>query len=261
MDREILVVSFGTSYAQTREKTIGAIEAEIQGAFPEYSVRRAFTSGMIIRKLKKRDGIEIDNVKEAFERAVEEGVKELIVQPTHMMDGVEYTGLSSELDNYRDKFDKAVLAAPLLTDESDYEALALAVTSRTREYIDGSSAVIFMGHGTDSASNSVYGRFQNKLRERGFSDYYVGTVEAVPTLEDVIGMIKDKGYKRVVLEPLMVVAGDHASNDMAGEDEHSWKNVLKREGYEVVTILEGMGENPQVRAIYTEHTRKAVNSI
>ncbi len=258
-DTAILVVSFGTSYNESRDLTIGAIEKKIADAFPEYEVRRAFTSQIIIDKLKERDGLEIDNVEQALDRAVEDGIKTLIVQPTHLMNGFEYTDLADALDKYKDKFDKTVLAQPLLMEDADIDAVIQAVTKKTASYDDGETAICFMGHGTEADSNQVYAKIQGRLTEQGFDNYYIGTVEAEPSLEDVIAALKEKGtYKRVVLEPLMVVAGDHANNDMAGDEDDSWKSILTKEGYEVECILEGLGQVPDIQDIYVEHTKKAM---
>lgn len=258
----ILVVSFGTSYNESRDITIGAIEKAIADAFPDYEVRRAFTSQIIIDKLKERDGLEIDNVEEALDRAVEDGIKTLVVQPTHLMNGYEYTDLADALKDYEDKFDQVVLAEPLLTSDEDFDAVAKAITEKTADYDDGETAICFMGHGTEAASNEVYAKMQDTLTAAGYENYYIGTVEAEPSLDDVLEALQDKGtYKKVVLEPLMVVAGDHANNDMAGDEEDSWKTILTEEGYEVECILEGLGQIPAIQNIYVAHTKAAVDSL
>ncbi len=258
----VLVVSFGTSYNDSREATIGAIESAIAKALPDYEVRRAFTSQIIIDKLKERDGLEIDNVEEALDRAAADGIKTLVVQPTHLMDGYEYTDLADALKDYEDKFDRVVLAEPLLASDEDFDAVIRAVTEKTASYDDGETAICFMGHGTEADSNAVYAKMQEKLTAAGYENYYIGTVEAAPSLEDVIAAINGKGtYKRVVLEPLMVVAGDHANNDMAGDEDDSWKTLIGNEGYEVECILEGLGQIPAVQDIYVAHTKAAVDSL
>lgn len=258
----ILVVSFGTSYNDSRDITIGAIEGAIAEAFPDYEVRRAFTSQIIIDKLKERDGLEIDNVEEALDRAVADGVTTLVVQPTHLMDGYEYTDLSNALEQYKDKFDKVVIGAPLLTEDADYEAVVSAITAHTASYDDGETAVCFMGHGTEADSNAVYGALQDRLAAAGYENYYIGTVEAEPSIDDVLEALNAKGtYKRVVLEPLMVVAGDHANNDMAGDEEDSWKTILTGAGYEVECLLEGLGQIPEIQQIYVQHTQAAIDSL
>lgn len=262
-DAAILVVSFGTSYNDSRDITIGAVEKAIEDAFPDYEVRRAFTAQIIIDKLADRDGLEIDNVTQALDRAVADGIKTLIVQPTHLMNGLEYGDLADELGEYESDFDKIVLGEPLLTSDKDFDAVVKAVTDSTKEYAkDEDTAVVFMGHGTEAESNQVYSTLQEKLADGGFENYYVGTVEAAPALEDVIASLKEKGtYKKVVLEPLMVVCGDHVNNDMAGDEEDSWKSILIQEGYEVECVLKGLGELPKIQQIYVEHTQAAINSL
>ena len=260
-DTAILVVSFGTSYNDSREATIGAIEKAIQKEFPDYPVRRAFTSQIIIDKLKERDNLDIDNVTEALERAVADGIKTLIVQPTHLMNGYEYTDLADELKEYEGKFEKIALGAPLLTSDQDYQDVAKAITSETAQYQDGGAAICYMGHGTEADSNSVYSNMQTVLTNGGYPNYYIGTVEATPTLEDVIGMVKEGGYTKVVLAPLMVVAGDHANNDMAGDEEDSWKSQFEAAGFQVECLLQGLGENAAIQQIYVQHTKAAVDSL
>lgn len=258
----ILAVSFGTSYNDSREVTIGAIERAIADAFPKLEVRRAFTSQMIINKLKKRDGIVIDNMEEALKRAADDGVGTLIVQPTHVMSGFEYMELAGELEKYKDKFERTALAAPLLTDDEDFEAVIGAVTENMAAWDDGDTAICLMGHGTEAAANAVYQRLQEMLRAAGYENYFIGTVEANPNLESVVTAVKAAGkYKRVVLRPLMVVAGDHANNDMAGEGKDSWKSIFEAEGYETACILEGLGQMPAIREIYAAHARAAAESL
>ncbi len=260
-DTAILVVSFGTSYNDSREATIGATEQAIQAAFPQYEVRRAFTSQIIIDKLAERDGLEIDNVTQALDRAAADGIKNLIVQPTHLMNGYEYTDLKEELANYEDTFDQIVLGEPLLTADADYEAVIAAITADTASYDDGQTAIVFMGHGTEADSNGVYTKMQEMLTADGFDNYYIGTVESTPSLDDIITALDGKDYTRVVLEPLMVVAGDHANNDMAGDEEDSWKTILTGEGYDVECILEGLGQKPGVQAVYVDHVKAAVDQL
>ncbi len=261
-ENEILVVSFGTSYNDSRRNTIGGIESAIEEAFPDWSVRRAFTSQIIIDHVKDRDGEVIDNVEEALDRAVANGVKTLVVQPTHLMNGYEYTDLSDALEEYADKIDTIVLGAPLLTTDDDFEAVAKAIAADTKDYDDGETAICFMGHGTEADSNSIYTKMQQVLRDNGFDNYYVGTVEAEPTFQDVIDEVKAAGnYKKAVLHPLMVVAGDHANNDMAGDEDDSWKSMFEAEGFEVECVLEGLGQNADIQKIYVEHTKNAIDSI
>ena len=257
-EKELLVVSFGTSFNDSRRLTIGAIEGDLQEAFPDWSVRRAFTSQIIIDHVKSRDGEAIDNVHEALERAVNNGVKILVVQPTHLMHGFEYTDLKNELAEYADAFDKIVLAEPLLNIDRDYDTVAEAVVAATADFDNGDTAICFMGHGTEAESNAVYAKMQTVLTEAGCEHYYIGTVEATPTVEDVLKLVQAGSYKRVVLRPLMIVAGDHANNDMAGDDDDSWKSVFTAAGYEVECVVEGLGQLPAVRALIVEHTREAM---
>lgn len=261
-DTVILAVSFGTSYNDSREKTIGAIEDAIGNAWPEYEVRRAFTSQIIIDKLKERDGLSIDNVTEALERAAADEVGTLVVQPTHLMNGLEYQDLMAELKEYEGYFEKIAAGEPLLTSDEDFQAVAKAITDAAGSYDDGETAIVFMGHGTEAESNQVYEKLQTVLDAGGFKNYYIGTVEAKPDLEDVSAALKEAGnYKRVVLAPLMIVFGDHASNDMAGDEEGSWKSVLTGEGYEVKCLLQGLGEFTAIQDIYVDHVKAALEGV
>lgn len=261
-DAEILVVSFGTSYNDSREVTIGGIEDAIASANREYPVRRAFTSQIIIKKLMERDNLEIDDVKTGFERALANGVTTIVVQPTHIMDGYEYTELAEELAEYQDKFEKTALGAPLLTSDEDFEKVVKVLAEDTADFDNSDTAIVFMGHGTESKANSVYAKLQDCFAEAGHENYFIGTVEAEPSIDDVIAAVKaNPEIKKVVLQPLMVVCGDHANNDMAGDEEDSWKNRFEAEGYEVECVLKGMGQMPGIREIYAEHAAEAVKSV
>lgn len=257
----ILTVSFGTSYNDSREKTIGAIEKAIADAYPDYEVRRAFTSQTVIDIIKERDGIETDNVEEALERLVSDGVKEVVVQPTHVMSGYEYDDLAAAVETYKDKFDKVAMGTPLLTSDEDYTNLVNALTTATKDYSNNSTAIVFMGHGTEHDANSTYTKLQDAFTSAGADNYFIGTVEATPTLDDVIADVKAKGYSKVVLEPLMVVAGDHANNDMAGDEDGSWKTTFEAEGFEVECVLKGLGEIEDVQKIYVYHVGDAIDSL
>ena len=261
-EKAILVVSFGTSYKETREKTIGAIEAAIGAAYPDWEVRRAFTSGFIIKKILREEGIRIDTVEESLLRMLADGISEVIVQPTHMMNGGEYEKLVEQCRAVWDQFDGFSIGAPLLIDPLDFDELVTAVTAATADYDDGRTAVCFMGHGTTAESNTVYSELQATFRRNGFENYYIGTVEAEPSLEDLLAYVKtNPAYQRVVLQPLMVVAGDHAINDMAGEGEDSWKNTFATAGYDVHCIVEGLGENADVQVMYVRHAGEAMERL
>ncbi|MBR3560877.1 MAG: sirohydrochlorin cobaltochelatase [Oscillospiraceae bacterium] len=258
-EKELLVVSFGTSFNDSRRLTIGAIERALAEAFPDWSVRRAFTSQIIIDHVARRDGEVIDNVTEALERAVNNGVKELLVVPTHLMDGFEYNDVISEVATYVDSFEKIKIAAPLLQTEADFDAVADAIVAATAQYDDGETAIVFMGHGTEADSNGVYEQMQSVLDAKGMDNYFIGTVEAFPSVEDVLTAVQMGSYKRVVLRPLMVVAGDHANNDMAGDDEDSWKSVFEAAGYEVECVLEGLGSLESIQSLYTAHAQETID--
>ncbi len=263
MDKKmILAASFGTSYLENGEKTIGAIERVLQDSFPEYEVKRAFTSKKIIAKLKKRDGIQVDTVSEALKKVLEAGVKEVIIQPTHMMRGYEYEEVEKEAAEFKGLFESLVIAAPVLESGKDYDTVISAVTERVAPYRDNQTAICLMGHGTEAESNAVYPLFQNRLRELGYADFYVGTVEAEPDFRQVVELVKQAGcYKRVVLLPLMIVAGDHANNDMAGDGEDSWKTMFETAGFECICLLEGLGQLPLIGKLCAEHTVAAVAKL
>ncbi len=258
-ENELLVVSFGTSFNDNRRNTIGAIEDALEKAFPDWSVRRAFTSQIIIDHVKSRDGEEIDNVKQALDRAVANGVKRLVVQPTHLMNGLEYTDLTEEVSQYADAFDKISIGEPLLGTDEDFKSVEEAITGATASYDDGQTAIVFMGHGTEADSNAIYSKMQENLKADKYDNYYIGTVEATPSVTDVLEQVKAGDYKRVVLRPLMVVAGDHANNDMAGDEDDSWKSIFEAAGYNVECVLEGLGSVDAIHEIYVAHAQKAVD--
>ena len=257
--KELLVVSFGTSFNDSRRLTIGAVEDAIEKAFPGYSIRRGFTSQMVIDHIKQRDGIAIDNVAEALNRAADNGVRTLVIQPTHLMNGLEYNELAEEASACSGAFERTAVGAPLLTTDADFRAVAEAIIRDTAAYDDGRTAICFMGHGTEAKSNQVYGRLQNLLSENGYPHYYVGTVEAEPSLEDVLEAVRKGNYARVLLQPLMIVAGDHANNDMAG-GEGSWKQAFEKAGYAVECRLRGLGELEAIRNLFVKHAREAMGS-
>ncbi len=260
-EKELLVLSFGTSYNDSRRLTIGAIENAIEAAVPDYAVRRGFTANIIIDHVNRRDGILIDDIDAALKRAVDNKVNTLVVQPTHLMSGIEYDEIIEKVANYSDAFDKVVFGDPLLTSDDDFERVEKAIVDWTSEYDDGETAICFMGHGTEHEANQVYQKMQDMLTADGYTNYFIGTVEAEPSLENVIAKVKEGNYKRVILEPLMVVSGDHANNDMAGDDADSWKSAFEAEGYEVECLLRGLGENEDIRKIYVDHAQAAIDSI
>lgn len=260
-EKELLVVSFGTSYNDSRRLTIGAIESKLADSFTDYSVRRGFTSQIIIDHVKSRDNVSIDNVGEALDRAVENGVKTLVIQPTHLMNGLEYTDLVNEVAEYADAFEQVVIGEPLLTTDEDFERVMNAVTEATASYDDGKTAICFMGHGTEADSNAVYAKMQDMLTNAGYANYFVGTVEATPGLDDVLAKVQEGDYERVVLRPLMIVAGDHANNDMAGEEEDSWKSAFEAAGYEVECVVEGLGELEAIQELFVEHAEAAMSQL
>lgn len=259
-ENELLVLSFGTSFNDSRRLTIGAIENSLESAFPDYSVRRGFSANIVIDHINRRDNILIDDIDAALKRAVDNGVKNLVVQPTHLMNGIEYNEIVDKTAAYSDAFEKVVFGEPLLTSDEDFERVEKAIVDWTSEYNDVNTAICFMGHGTEADSNHVYEKMQKLLKDNGHTNYFIGTVEASPTLNDVMNAVKSGGYKKVILEPLMVVAGDHANNDMAG-DEDSWKTAFEEEGFEVECLLRGLGENEEIRQIYVDHAQAAIDSI
>ena len=254
----ILVVSFGTSYNDSRDITIGAIEEDVQAAYSDYEVRRAFTSQIIIDRLKERDGLEIDNVTEAMDKLVQDGVKELYIQPTHVMKGFEYDDVVAEVAPYQDKFDVFKMGDPLLTHIEDYEAVTKALLSDNEFVGSEDTAIVYMGHGTEHSYNAAYSQMEAVMQARGYDNVFIGTVESFPTIEDVIAKVTAFGAEKVVLYPFMVVAGDHANNDMAGGEEDSWNTLLEEAGFEVECKIQGLGQNEGIRSIYVEHLKVAM---
>ncbi len=273
-ENEILVVSFGTSFNDSRAEDIKGIEDAIQEAFPDWSVRRAFTAQIIINHIQARDGEFIDNTEQALERAVANGVKNLIVQPTHLMHGAEYDEMMKTIEAYEDKIEKIAVAEPLLgpvgADASeinlDKTAVALsvvfqAVTDSGYESLDvaaeDGTAFVFMGHGTAHVAKVSYSQMATQMKNLEFNNAFIGTVEGEPettSAESVIEAVKGAGYTKVILRPLMVVAGDHANNDMAGDDEDSWKSMFEAAGFEVTCQIAGLGRIPTIQAQYVVHT-------
>lgn len=280
-DNEILVVSFGTSFNDSRVSDIKGIEDAIQEANPDWSVRRAFTSQIIINHIQARDDESIDNMDQALERAVSNGVKNLVIQPTHLMHGSEYDELMDAVEEYQDQFETVEVAEPLLgevgTDATvlneDKKAVAEAVTEEAVKEAgydsieaaeEGSTAFVFMGHGTSHTAKVSYSQMQTQMKELGYDNVFIGTVEGEPeetSCEAVMEAVKEAGYKNIVLRPLMVVAGDHANNDMAGDDEDSWKSMFEKSGEfdSVSTQVSGLGSIDAIQKIYVAHTADAMN--
>lgn len=281
-ENEILVVSFGTSFNDSRVADIKGIEDAIAKSFPDWSVRRAFTAQIIINHIQARDGEAIDNVDQALQRAVDNGVKNLLVQPTHLMHGAEYDELVETLENYKDSFENVVVAEPLLgevgadatviNDDKMYVATEITTAALDESgydsVIDAANdgvAYVFMGHGTSHTAKVSYSQMQSQMEALGFDNVYIGTVEGEPeetACEAVIEAVKDAGYTKVVLRPLMVVAGDHANNDMAGDDEDSWKSMFLASGYfeNVDCQIEGLGRIKTIQELYVDHVARAIAS-
>ena len=255
----ILAVSFGTSYEDSRSVTIGAIESVLAERFPEYEVRRAFTSNIIRKKLWERDGIKIHSVPQALEKLAEEGVKRVVVMPTHMMEGEEFdVKIAAEVKRYEGRFDEIRLGHALLTQGPDFERMAEILDRITAPFADKDTARVFMGHGTEHKANEVYARLQKTIDSMGIADLFIGTVEAEPTLEDMVKIVKERGYKNVLLSPLMIVAGDHATNDMAGDDDDSWKSTFEKAGFKVTCRVAGLGSDWRIQRMIAEHCKQAI---
>lgn len=256
--KAILVVSFGTSYNDSRAKTIDAIEKQIADTYSGYEVRRAFTSQTIIDKLKDRDGLEIDNVTEAVERLIADGFGTVICQPTHVMHGLEYDDMMAEVNAYAGSFETLKFGEPLLSSADDYQKVAQALMKNIPT-ADKDEAVVLMGHGTEHFANAAYPALAYVFRDLGHPEYMVGTVEAYPGLDEVVRQVEGMGASKVVLAPLMIVAGDHATNDMASDEEGSWKMEFKKKGYEVDVVLKGLGEYSEVRELFVSHIQQAID--
>ena len=259
MKKAILVVSFGTSYHETRKKTIEACENKIKESFKDYDFYRAFTSGMIINKLKKRDNMFIDNPSEALEKLYNAGYQEVVVQSLHIICGDEYNKLKDMVAEYEDKFEKISIGRPLLTYIDDYRETVEAV-KKDLDKMDIDEAVVFMGHGTEHESHSSYPAIEYMFRDYGINAF-VGTVEGYPELEQVIKKLKNRNIKTVDLLPFMLVAGDHAINDMASDEEDSWKTILEKEGFNVKVHVKGLGENPYIQEKFKNHALDCMKEL
>lgn len=259
MKKAILVVSFGTSYKETREKTIEACENKIKEGLDGYDFHRAYTSNMIIKKLKNRDGINIENPIQALNRLYDEGYEEVIVQTLHIICGEEFNKLKEQVESYQDKFKKIILGRPLLTYIDDYKEAVEAIHHQIPQ-MEEDEAVVFMGHGTFHESHSSYPALEYMLRDAGINAY-VGTVEGYPELDQVIDRLKMNNIKKVNLMPFMLVAGDHAINDMAGDEEDSWKTILEEHGFEIKVHLKGLGENPYIQDKFMNHAHDCIEKL
>ena len=260
MKKAILAVSFGTTFPDTLEKTIAAIERDLAAAFPDRGLFRAFTSGMVLRRLRQRDGLAIDDVTQALERLLREGYGDVVIQPTHVINGEEFDKLRDMARPYEARFARLAIGAPLLTSPADYQATVAALLNRLPGREPG-QAVILMGHGTAHHANAVYPALEYVFRDAGRDDVAIGTVEGYPEFDHVCRRLEEMGgIARVVGLPLMIVAGDHAQHDLAGSQADSWQAMLSRRGYAVSCILEGMGENPAIRAIFVRHALAAAQN-
>ena len=282
-ENELLVVSFGTSYNDSRVEDIKGIEDALQEAYPDWAVRRAFTAQIIINHVQARDGEVIDNMQQALDRAVENGVKNLVVQPTHLMHGAEYDEMAEVLEQYQDKFESVAIAEPMLGEvgddasviNEDKAAVAQAVADAAVQEAgfdsmeaaaEDGTAFVFLGHGTSHTAKVSYSQMQTQMEELGFKNAFIGTVEGEPedtACEAVIEKVKEAGYKKVILRPLMVVAGDHANNDMAGSEEDSWKSMFEASGSfdSVDAQIAGLGRIDAVKQLYVDHTKAAIDSL
>ena len=282
-ENELLVVSFGTSFNDSRAADIGGVEKALQAAYPDWSVRRAFTAQIIINHVQARDGEKIDNMEQALERAVDNGVKNLVIQPTHLMHGAEYDELTEAAENYKDKFENLVIAEPLLGEvgsdasvvNEDKAKVAEAITAEAVKTAgfdsleaakEDGTAFVFMGHGTSHTAKVSYSQMATQMADLSYDNVFIGTVEGEPeetACEAVIESVKNAGYTKVVLRPLMVVAGDHANNDMAGDDDDSWKSMFEASGAfeKIDTQIAGLGEIEAIQQIYVDHTKTAIDSL
>ena len=282
-ENELLVVSFGTSFNDSRAEDVKGIEDALAEAYPDWSVRRAFTAQIIINHVEARDDEVIDNMQQALDRAVENGVKNLVVQPTHLMHGAEYDEMTEAINGYKDKFESVAIAEPMLGEvgddatviNDDKKAVAQAITDEACKEAgfdsmdaaaEAGTAFVFMGHGTSHTANITYDQMQTQMENLGFKNAFIGTVEGKPedtACDKVIEKVKEAGYKNVVLRPLMIVAGDHANNDMAGDDEDSWKSQFVASGNfeNVDTQIAGLGRIEAVEQLYVDHTKAAIDSI
>lgn len=252
----ILVVSFGTSYHETRKKTIDAIEKAIEKAFPDHQIYRAWTSKMIMKKLLKRDGIKIHTVREAMAQMAADGITDVIIQPTHVINGLENEWMIKDALSCRNDFHSIRFGTPLLTSSEDNDAL-VSIINHAFPDLKEDEALVLMGHGTTHYANSIYAAMDYTFKDKGYKNIFLGTVEAYPSMETLLRMIREQHPQKIILTPFMIVAGDHATNDMAGEDPDSWKCQFEAAGYEVECVLKGLGEYPMIHDLFIRHIKDA----
>lgn len=260
MMKAVLVVSFGTSYPETREKNIDAIERDIAKAMPEARIYRAWTSGMIRKKVNERDKLGVDSVAQAMQRMRADGVDTLIVQPTHVVNGIENDAMIEDVRAHAQGFLEVKFGRPLLTYDRDYDEVIEAIGGDLQAEIAKKehTAIVLMGHGTSHYANSAYAALDYKFKDLGYSNVFVGTVEAYPSLDAIFRRLRENHIQNILLTPFMIVAGDHANNDMAGDDENSWNMQFQKAGFQVECLIKGLGEYECVREIFVDHAREAV---
>lgn len=259
-DKAILVVSFGTSYEASRKASIEKIEQDIAAAFPEHRIYRAWTSKFIISILKKRENYYVPTVKEALEQMHRDGIHEIIIQPTHILDGIENNIMKEEVLSYKDSFDKIVFGTPLLACPKD-EAQSVQAVASEFSFLKKDEALVLMGHGTAHQVNSVYTRLERKFKSNGYCNIFIGTVEADPTIQDLVKTVTSFNPSKIYITPFMIVAGDHAHNDMAGASPDSWVCQFKNAGFEVCPVLKGLGEYQSIRTMFIQHVQDAMQTI
>lgn len=255
MQKAILVVSFGTSFNDSREKTIDAIEQKLAAAFADRKFYRAWTSKMILTKVEKRDGTKINTVTEAMEQMREDGIKDVIIQPTHVMNGYENNVMKKEILSYASDFDQLLFGGPLLDSEED--KLQVIEALRKEFSLKEEDALVLMGHGSEHYANSIYAEMDYTFKDLGYDNMHIGTVEAYPTVNSVLRLVKKQNPKKVYMAPFMIVAGDHANNDLAGEEADSWKSLFQNEGHDVTCVLKGLGEYSAIQELFVKHAQNA----
>lgn len=251
MKKGIIITSFGTTFEETRKLCIESIENKVREEFKEFTVLRAFTSRIVISRLKKRDNIHTNNPTEALEIMKEEGIKEIFIQPLLIIEGIEYEKILKEVRDFTEinKDIKVTVGKPLLSSEADCENVVKALN------LDKNKSTVFMGHGSDHKTDSSYEKLEKQIRKDGYEDVFIGTIEGQKTIDDVLVQLKAKGINQVLLKAFMLVAGDHATNDMASDEDDSWKSILERNGIKVETRISGLGEIKEIQDIFINHLR------